>query len=280
MKNLKSVVVISLGVLLVEQVLADGYNSAMIRKYYEGALSFDGQKVTDKWDANLNIDNKNKNRVAKDGYEFSWETTEINDKKVLAITETQSVIWDKTKAPKIKSTTATFDNNGLRSKTICKGSGKSPDGDKGTLKCATATANACDRVRRARQTVDPRGGALTKENVKACQDILGAYIQVAKTFAAKDNASEESTRQYTVKTDNERIEKHVKSMTGTLFSPVSISAINKDEKMDRLVEDFTGTMDGLQVLNDVMDTCDSAIFDFGPTTGSSAQSLKKSNNAR
>lgn len=267
----------------------------LLKKYHWGEYSFDGNKVSNNGKSAVNFDNKSKSVTQKSQsgeYAMTWDNEDINDSKVLTVTETTVTPVAKDLS-KVYARTSTFSKDKLRSSTFCfgsslkgavlKGQATVTDND---MKCVTATRQSCKRLMESYR----KEAGKEQTTVKSMQDVATATRYCSATIdsfkkiaVAFGNQSPQIERIHgeVAKSDTARVKGFVDKATksGT-WDPTNVVAATTSSELDKMAEGYASSMNGMEVLSTALQVCAAANDDFqtvattssGATAGSGATS--------
>lgn len=260
----------------------------LLKKYYWGEYSFDGNKVANSSKSAVNFDNKAKTvtQKSKNGgdYAMTWGTENINDSQVLTVTEA-SVTPMGNDVSKVYARSSTFSADRLRSSTFCFGSslkGKVMSGaatvTDNNMKCVTATKQSCKRLMESygKEAAKPQTTVKSMQDVAAATRYCSATIDSFKNMAmAFGNQSPQIERIHNdvIKSDTARLKGFIDKTTksGT-WDPTNVGAATTSSELDKMAEGYASSMNGLEVLSTALQVCAAANGDFQDTATASSSS--------
>lgn len=259
----------------------------LLKKYYWGEYSFDGNKVANSSKSAVNFDNKAKTVTAKGpsgDYTMSWGNEEINDSKVLTLTETR-VTPVGNDISRVYARSSTFSADKLRSSTFCFGSslkGKVLAGQAtvtdNDMKCVTATKKSCKRLMDSynKEAGKPQTTVKSMQDVATATRYCSATIDSFKNMAiAFGNQSPQIERIHSdvAKSDTARVKSAVDKATASgTWDPTNVAAATTSDELGKMAAGYASSMNGLEVLSTALQVCAAANGDFQDQATSSSSS--------
>lgn len=242
----------------------------LAQKYTWGEYYFDGAKAKNDRGSALNIDNKKKlvEGSLKGGgtYRMNWATEEIENSKVLTVTEVRVTPMGKDKSD-VYSRTSTFSGDYLRSTTTCFGDSKagSLGSTQNEMKCITATKRACKRLMDAYNSKTGMGAMSMQDTAKAaqhCSSVLKGYEAMAAAFG-NQSVQMEGRHNDVIDGDMDRVKSLVDQTTGSkAWDPTNIGSKTKSSELDAMAKDYAASIQGMRALTTAIQICNESLGDF------------------
>ncbi|KYG70352.1 hypothetical protein AZI85_14570 [Bdellovibrio bacteriovorus] len=252
-------------------------NPSMLEKYYRGDFNFDGSKIRGN-SSNTSFNNSEKWVKSKEGdnqYSMKWDTENVEGSEVLTVSETLVTNSKEKGKSSLYARTSSFYKDKLRASTICYGysaEGSWANPSKNELKCVTATRRACDRLMDSyfkeagkNNMISTKAGGLkeTQKKAEECSSFLDSYAKMAVAFGNQSSQLEKRQKEV-IDQDADRLKAQIKEATGNkLWNITDLNSANSASALDKTAQNFSSSMEGIRALNAALETCASALADFG-----------------